>query len=139
MYPIHCSCFVDTARDGGGMFQAFWDESGTHTKYLLILAGFVGTAERWISFSDQWQAAIDCYGVDYVHMKDFNNYSSGVFNHLTAFQRTALYCELLKVIKETVSIGFVCSVHQAEFEAAVPVRFRSRDIGTPYTFLTQTA
>ena len=121
------------------MFQAFWDESGTHAKDLLIMAGFVGAAEKWVTFTEQWQTILVHYGVSHVHMKDFNNYKSGVFKNLTAFHRTALYCELLKVIKETVSIGFVCSVHQAEFDAAVPAKFRSRDIGTPYTLLTQTA
>jgi len=121
------------------MFQAFWDESGTHVKNLLILAGFVGTVEKWTNFTREWQAVLDHYGVAYVHMKDFDNYTSGVFKHLNPFERTSLYCELLGIIKQTVSVGIVCSVHQAEFESIVSARFRSRDIGTAYTFLTQTA
>jgi hypothetical protein len=101
------------------MFQAFWDESGTHDKELLILAGFVGEAGKWVSFTEHWQAVLTCYKVASVHMKDFKNPTRGVFKHLTRSQRANLYSELLAIIKETVSMGFVCSVHQPEFETIV--------------------
>lgn len=120
------------------MFQVFWDESGTHAKELMILAGFVGTGEKWLVFTEAWQSTLKEYGVTHIHMKDFNSYTSGVFKGLDWFQRTALYCELLAIIKRTISIGFVCTVHQSEFNAIVPEHFRSQHIGTPYTFLTQT-
>jgi Protein of unknown function (DUF3800) len=122
------------------MFQAFWDESGTHARDLLILAGFVGTAEKWVTFTERGQLTLTRYDMDRtgIHMKDFNNYTSGRFKHLDHFQRTALYCELLAIIKDTVSIGFVCTVHQQEFDTLVPAKFRSDHIGTPYALLTQT-
>src|SRR4051812_26441335 len=42
------------------MLRAFIDDSRGHSlPKVFVLAGYISTAERWASFSDEWRRALD--------------------------------------------------------------------------------
>ena len=43
------------------MFNAFIDDSRSEDGRFFVLAGFIATAEKWATFSDQWQELLDMH------------------------------------------------------------------------------
>jgi hypothetical protein len=54
------------------MIAAFFDESGSHKDAeILTIAGYVSTAERWCSLTDEWLHVLRGENLDEFHMKDY--------------------------------------------------------------------
>jgi hypothetical protein len=52
------------------MLTAYIDASGKGDPSLLVLAGYVATAEAWIEFSKEWQSRLDEVGIPYFKMRE---------------------------------------------------------------------
>jgi hypothetical protein len=52
------------------VLNAYVDASGKGDPKLLVLAGYIATAETWIEFSKEWQSRLDQAGMPYFKMND---------------------------------------------------------------------
>src|ERR1051326_105779 len=53
---------------------AYADESGTHgDSKVVIIAGWLSTYKKWLTFSRQWQHALNEKHAPYLHMKDLGS------------------------------------------------------------------
>lgn len=50
------------------MLQAFVDASGKGDPHLLVIAGYIATAETWEDFSQAWKKRLDCAQLPYFKM-----------------------------------------------------------------------
>lgn len=67
--------FIDfVSNDGRGIvvvFQAYFDESGTHTNSpLVVVAGWIGNRKAWESFIEEWNLSLEKVGISGFHAKD---------------------------------------------------------------------
>jgi hypothetical protein len=54
------------------VLHGYFDESGTHGGSRAIsVAGYLSTADRWLTFEQEWKAALNAYGLESFHMTDF--------------------------------------------------------------------
>ena len=87
----------------------FADETGTHDptgkkpgSEMVGIAGYVGWADDWAKFCDEWKAVLDKFQIPFFHMSDFANLKHGPkdpkwpYRHLSSEQRDSLLFELEK-------------------------------------------
>lgn len=97
-----------------GMFTAAFDASGSeddpNTPYLVV-AGYVSRAERWITFSELWNARLKEDGLTYFRMSEFAQ-STGTFDgwKLEEHRRRSLLKDLVDLIKTHAIQMFGCAV-----------------------------
>jgi len=107
-----------------GIFTAYLDESGTHEESdVVAVAGFFSVADRWVKFSQEWQAVLDYYCLDYFHMTDFES-SQGQFKEWDAQKHKDCLNKLLGIIKENVigSVGWAVSRRSFDAILSKPAR-----------------
>jgi len=100
-----------------GVFTAYLDESGTHKESdVVAVAGFISDTSRWKKFSQEWQKALDDYGLEYFHMTDFENRQKQ-FKNWEGQERKNRLNRFLRIIKKHVlySVGWV--VPRQSFDA----------------------
>lgn len=81
--------------------QAFMDESGVKgTDPVFVFAGFIGRAERWAEFSDEWQRWLDCSpAINYLKMNEAVNLD-GEFRHWKATDRDKKLAGCIDILKK---------------------------------------
>lgn len=107
------------------MFLSFYlDESGIHEgSPHVVVAGLVGPQNKWIAFEKKWRELLDCWGLDFFHMSDFESYY-GPYSSWTKEQHRSRLDQLLDVIGEHVFgyVGFGLSVQDYERAFSEQVR-----------------
>ncbi len=53
------------------MFSVYCDASGKDETDLLVVSGFIASAEEWLHFEKQWNLTLKEFGVQYLHMNEF--------------------------------------------------------------------
>jgi hypothetical protein len=94
------------------VIAAYMDESGTHvTAPVCVVAGYVGTAEQWVSLVDSWQKAL--------HLPEFNVTEfhatecwaqQGEFSEWSLGKRQSLVRELMSVVLNHRVYGFAQAI-----------------------------
>ena len=51
-------------------WTAYLDESGTYDSPIMLMGGFVGDAEQWSAFDQDWQSLLTSNDIDFSHAKD---------------------------------------------------------------------
>ncbi len=129
----------DPAECWMAMFTGYYDASGTELDEgsPLVVAGVVGTVERWLEFERGWDAALRDFGVPYLHMKDFTQFRGPYESwHGEEQRRVEFLDRLLRVLKLAASKAFVLRVLPSDF-AAVNQRYQlaASPWPTPYPFV----
>lgn len=97
-----------------GMFTACFDASGSEndpkTPYLAV-AGYISTADRWITFSQLWNTRLREDGLDYFRMSEFAH-SKKIFAgwKLEENRRRNLLKDLVELVKTHAIVMFGCAV-----------------------------
>lgn len=100
------------------MFQAFFDESGTHTGApVLCVAGYAGSQAEWLLFTDEWRERLNQFNISCFHAKEPN------CNILRPY--------LAKAILNRELVGFICSVDPATYKAYASAQVKS-SMGNAY-------
>jgi len=54
------------------MRTAYFDASGSPDDIAAVsVAGLISTAEKWVSFTDEWEQCLEAFDVSSLHMKHF--------------------------------------------------------------------
>jgi hypothetical protein len=61
------------------MFSFYGDASGNDDTDLVVVAGFVPSAQKWLEFNKEWEVVMREFGVEYLHMREFAH-SQGHFS-----------------------------------------------------------
>jgi hypothetical protein len=54
--------------------SAYFDASGSPDNTVIVVAGLVSTAEKWIAFENEWADCLDAFGVAALHMRRFAHF-----------------------------------------------------------------
>jgi hypothetical protein len=54
------------------VLKAYVDASGKGDPNLLVIAGYIATADTWEKFSEAWKARLDCAGMPYFKMNQLS-------------------------------------------------------------------
>ncbi|MBN4064589.1 DUF3800 domain-containing protein [Dehalococcoides mccartyi] len=90
-------------------YTAYFDESGTQDgAEVIAVGGFVAESSRWRLFTEEWQATIHSYDLDYFHMTDFESYQ-GPYASWTTDELKNCINQLLDIIHRHViqSVGII--------------------------------
>jgi hypothetical protein len=118
---------------------AYFDASGNPNDTAVIsLVGLVSTAERWISFSDEWQECLDAFGVSSLHMRDFAHHE-GEFSSWRGDEpkRRRFMSGLINVIENRVEYTVASTVLMKHYKAA-DQKYCLSEFMRPYTFAAST-
>jgi hypothetical protein len=90
----------DSSAEGSLTIQAYIDDSGVKgTDPVFVLAGFIGKAEKWASFSDDWKRHLDeSPSVKYLKMNEAAKLD-GEFRFWTKVKRDQKLRGCIEVIK----------------------------------------
>jgi hypothetical protein len=91
------------------MLQAYVDASGKGDPDLLIVAGYIATADVWGKFSEQWQEKLDHAHMPYFKMSEIGQ-SPAEIEKAGWFYRT---------IEEYNVAAISCTVHVRELAKSV--------------------
>lgn len=106
------------------MFEAYFDESGTHQHSpLMCVAGYLIESDQCRRFQSDWDGILKRHGVPYFHMSDCAH-GSGVFKGIPSERRATICQSLIELIKLRVEIGIAVSVSEADYLAAMPPGFK---------------
>lgn len=90
------------------VYTAYFDESGSPDEgKALVVAGYVASAEQWLRFDGEWQAALAREGIRLFHMRDFAH-SLREFENWKGDEerRTAFMKSLVGIIRRNVRKSF---------------------------------
>jgi Protein of unknown function (DUF3800) len=92
------------------VIEAYFDDSGkqSDSRYVCI-AGFLAHISYWSDFVVRWDHLLLKHGIPYLHMKELMT-SNGEFESIGIEQRHAIINESIKIIKDTMLIGFGAAV-----------------------------
>ena len=107
------------------VFASYFDESGTHNKRFLVVAGYTAEVDRWAEFSVRWNALLKENGISHLHMKAFRQKASKPFAHLSEDGKQRLLSSLLQTIKDTALFGSFGIIRPQYYEAATTPKLRS--------------
>jgi len=99
------------------MFTAYFDDSASEQdERLFVLAGYVHSAESWLAFSDDWQAALDAHPrIEYLHMVEAENLR-GPFKGWSHVEKDRKVDAMASVIAKYAPWSIECSVSRSVFE-----------------------
>jgi len=91
--------------------QVFIDESGGKGQSrVFTMAGWLSPRERWLDFSDEWAACLDCHPhLDYFKMGQAAT-GSGQFRNMSPSLRDSKLRELASIIRKHATVAFHCTV-----------------------------
>jgi hypothetical protein len=122
-------------------FNAYFDESGTHSPDLITLAGYVATDKQWGEFKREWEEALEKEdvrmkdGVRIFHMSEFEN-PYGDFTEekgWTEQRKIDFQSKLIGIINRRANVGIFTSVDLKAYEECM-TGWRREHFGTPYAF-----
>jgi hypothetical protein len=112
------------------MLQAFIDDSGTGGP-LMVMAGFVATAEKWAAFSDEWDA-VRKSGKPIAHLKMKEAFAfNGQFNGFTEKERDDKIYDLINVINKYAAYSVGCVIDAKAYEKAL-ANSPAKTLESPY-------
>ena len=98
------------------VLKVYFDESGTGQPPVFVMGGLLSTAERWASFSDQWQEVLDIPPrLEYFKMEEAMNLS-GQFHHWSEERRDHRVKLLDEVLVNNATAAFSYSHSHEEFD-----------------------
>jgi len=108
------------------MFTAYFDDSGHEDDQLLVVvAGFIASAEAWKEFESLWIPALrrhsmpEAFDLPYLHVNEINRkirfcrQHETCEDHWTELRRKQVFKELIEIIRKNVSRKFACVVVNA--------------------------
>jgi hypothetical protein len=124
------------------MLQGYADDSGSEPQStVFLLGGFVSTVSKWVTFSDEWDAALGLYPkIDYFRTTEAMNLR-GQFDRKRGWNeqlRDKRISDLVEIIKANVEIGVHVFVNNETFHrliAALPLPYRNLSSDIPYPLL----
>lgn len=112
--------------------QAFIDESGSGQPPVLIMGGYVATADQWAAFSEEWSSILNMKpSIGYFSMEDALKLD-GEFYGISEESRDEKLVFLKRAIDRHVQAGVCCALPYDAFERvfasdpATPPQMRSR-------------
>lgn len=119
-----------------GMFTACFDAGGTpHDQELLVVAGFISTADEWNNFDRLWRKRLADDGLEYFRMAEFahsrKQFRSGWKDNEP--RRKALLGDLMAIIRLHAFRRFGCIVENQTFLNNVPRDFQAQYFLDAYT------
>jgi hypothetical protein len=116
----------------------YLDESGVHRDSKAVtVAGFVSTAERWVSFEREWRDALSDYGLPSFHMVDFAALR-GPYSHWQDAQQRIRFGRLLEIIKSHVVYGVGIGIPTEPYHRLFSPEAKAH-VGGPYGFAAAVA
>jgi len=112
--------------------SAYLDESGTHSKNLMILGGFVSTSGRWSDFARECDDIASFFKIETFHMKELRNGNSKRYRHLSVNKRKEMLGCVLHAIREHTMYGIFDCLIPFEYESLSTPLFRSK-FGSAYS------
>jgi hypothetical protein len=114
--------------------KAFVDESGEGQLPVLVLAGWVSTASRWATFSDEWDVLLHTYGVSALHMTDAMTFN-GEFRGWSRIRRDEFLTQAQRLVNEHTRSGIAYVLHLKDFaEAARAEPNMPKQMTRPYYY-----
>jgi hypothetical protein len=110
------------------MLKAFIDDSKTKhgTPHVFVLAGYIASAETWMKFSDEWQAALDLdprirYFKLREAMRGIDQFYGRRWTQAKRHERITVFRGLIeKFVQAEIAIGFVIESYQKAYAAWGP-------------------
>ena len=99
------------------MMEAYFDESGTHNKSLLVIAGFVSDADKWRAFEAHAEAIKRDFNIEYFHSKKKRNKHSSLYKHLSPSQSDDMEAALSKAVCECAAIVLFLTLFRTSMKA----------------------
>jgi hypothetical protein len=112
----------------------YCDAAGGADHGFIVVAGYLSTFEKWVSFAIKWNLHLAAYNLPYFHMKEFSQ-SAGAFLGWDQQEqrRRSFLAKAASIIAEHVERSFGCIVEFDIFER-VNRRYRLSDVaGVPYS------
>lgn len=117
------------------MLEAYFDDSGRGNGPVFVLGGFLSTAERWASFNEEWQSALDRdpplkrFKMQHA-MTGSEEWRS--WSYETRFERLDLFHA---IITRHVELGFAFVVHNHAFDRLKKIGAGLTDTIYPLVFM----
>jgi hypothetical protein len=103
--------FLNRWREGCfAMLTAVFDASGAEDRNCVCVAGFVSKAEDWITFSEEWEAALKTEGLPYFRMSEFSGRYAKEYAGWEEHRKQALLAKLIGIIKRNTYRKFGCCI-----------------------------
>jgi hypothetical protein len=117
------------------MLTLYVDDSGKPDQSpVQVLAGYLSTAERWASFSKEWQQLLDDAGLDAFRMSEAWRLARK-YQHKGSLNRDHLIVRAVECIKRHVEMAFVSSIPFDGFSRHLDVaQDHSHPLGRPYFY-----
>lgn len=116
------------------MFQAYFDESGTHRdSSVVVMAGFLAPDKQWTRFQSEWDKALQQAGIPFFHMVDYENRQKQ-FKDWGNDERINQLKKFLGIIKRRVTIPVVAAVRTKDYEEAELWKHDINAPKNPYAF-----
>lgn len=118
------------------MLQAYFDESGTGSGPILVLAGFLASAEQWSAFSTDWKRALDMNpAIRYLKMREAAGLG-GEFQDWSEDRRNERMSLFYRIIEEHIPIAIWASMPRDAFtKVFAPVADKHTIYRNPYYIL----
>ncbi len=107
---------VSSRRETLPVFIAYLDESGGPDQSVFTVAGFVATEKAWSRFVAEWKKVLSEFGVQALHMTDFENRRGEFANDWSDEKRIEFISALAWIVTDTVELGVSSSVLLRDFE-----------------------
>jgi hypothetical protein len=106
--------------------EAFIDDSGRGQGNAFVLSGYLSTAERWESFSREWQEELDrSPSIKYFKMKEAYR-RTGEFKSHTRVAVDERLTRLISIMREHVILGFTVGLSIEPFQRILVPFLRSQ-------------
>jgi hypothetical protein len=110
------------------ILTAYMDESGTHgTSPVSIMAGYVADARQWHKFEKRTAKLFRRYSVDVCHAIDLKR-GDGAFRGWPVDKKITFIDELGHIKNETIELGLVCVLKNADYQEFYADRARPRKV-----------
>jgi len=109
------------------MLTAYFDGSGHEADHpVLVVGGFISSAEDWALFEPQWLQRLAQERLEYLHVSEINGRNrqcrmhDDCSDHWTIRRRSALFQDLIKIIRLVAYRKFACIVVNRSFSEMSP-------------------
>jgi hypothetical protein len=111
-----------------------FDESGSHD--ILLLAAQVGLVQKSRKLKTVWKSILGDSRVPFFHSVDYDNFSKGVFCHLSREERTLLLQSLCGHLRKRMLFGITGKITISNYNSKTNNAFRSQ-WAAAYSFAMQ--
>jgi hypothetical protein len=112
------------------MLTCYFDESGTASSQVVVLAGYAADARKWLQFEREWKKILLEFHLPYFHMSECAHFR-GPFEGWSEAKRKDLLGRLAFTITSKVKWSISCSIPMKDYCSVVPEVMRHR-IKNPY-------